>query len=145
VCLIDLTCAFQAINGERWLKLHGTVQLAFATLCTIEHYLYLCSRRLRPTSGLPECNTTNPGEYDDGNQAELSQATTDPPRHVSYVSAAVIVTSPIVATGGKRADDVNQSSRARDRKESRVYKATHLLDQLLTGYDKRLRPGFQGY
>jgi hypothetical protein len=30
------------------------------------------------------------------------------------------------------------------KKERRLYQATQLLDQLLTGYDRRLRPGFRG-
>lgn len=30
-------------------------------------------------------------------------------------------------------------------KERRRYNASHLLDQLLSSYDRRLRPGFQGY
>ena len=30
------------------------------------------------------------------------------------------------------------------KKERRFYQATQLLDQLLAGYDRRLRPGFRG-
>lgn len=52
----------------------------------------------------------------------------------------------IIFIGGTRSENLAAANgnRSSTKKEKRLYQATHLLDQLLTGYDRRLRPGFRG-
>jgi hypothetical protein len=46
--------------------------------------------------------------------------------------------------GASRSVMASGSSKTLRKKERRFYQATQLLDQLLAGYDRRLRPGFKG-